>query len=150
MRYLLSRNLKNELVARKNFIYEVFHLWMIPYNCDSKFIHLVSIPESHTDLCFIIGHNYEVERLLEEETIPEEIVVIITCNKGLHLDKMCLTKRLYLVHQDLDDFVYRYSGHEYGFDFNLTKSEIILYNCPKNLPIEEKINNGFTRIERGN
>lgn len=77
MRYFLQENFNNELSARIRFVYDTFHLWVIPKNIKYHFTELVSIPTNCYDLCIIVGHNLLVKHFLTCFDIKEKTLLLL-------------------------------------------------------------------------
>lgn len=146
MRYFIQKSFQNELILRKEFLYEVLALWTIPheYNCD--FIVLNSIPLDYLDVCFILGHNYTVKNFINQNNIYEKHIVAITCDGSANFGDLKLKDQiLYLPHQESNNLAPLLKGKLYGFNFDLTESEILLYNTPKSLPLAKKLELCFSK-----
>lgn len=149
MRYLLQENFQTEGSSRKNYLYKVFKLWFIPTEEKNGFIIYTSIPAScYSDLLFIVGHNYPVRDYLLNNNIAENTIVAITCDGGCNFKKIKMfNKNIYIPFQNQRNLVDLLSGTEFGFDFDLTESELLLYNAPKSLPIKERIGRTFQPLK---
>lgn len=146
MRYFIHKDFIKELAARQNYLYETLLIWSIPYKYNQDFIVLNSIPEDCIDVCFLIGHNYNIKNFILNNDICEKNIVAITCDGQANFSKLNLRgKKLYLTHQDSHKSAPLFRGSEYGFDFNLTKSEILFYRSSKSLPLSTRLNQCFTR-----
>lgn len=146
MKYFLGKSNKASLLARQAFLYEVFKLWFIPYD-QGDYLELISIPTTAIDVCFIIGHNSEVNSILIKNTINENNIVLLTCNLHLSINHL-KNKKIFLPFTNTDNIFCHYvNGHDYGFDFNITQSEIVLYNYSKyGLPPLKMIEKSFNKL----
>lgn len=146
MRYFIQKSFINEVVARKNYLYDVLSLWTIPYEYNSNFIVLNGIPLNYLDVCFIFGHNHTVKDFIEVNNINEEYIVAITCDGHAGFNDINLQdKKLYLAKQGNNNLVDLLKGELYGFDFDLTESEILFFNSSKSLPLSERLNACFSQ-----
>lgn len=150
MQLILQSCFKNELISRQKFFYETLHLWLVVSSQMSekrKYIQLKSIPTNCLDVIFIVGHNSFVEDYLNNNTINEERIVVITCDKDINLSsKKIPTKTIYLSHQNEADFTELIKGDCYGFDYDLTESEILFYNTNNNDDIVKRIEMSFSKV----
>lgn len=146
MRYFIHKSFTNELFSRKEYLYDVFSIWTIPYNYNSDFIVLKSIPLNSIDICFILGHNWSVKKFIENNSIHENHIVAITCDGYANFGSLNLrNKKLFLPNQDLNNLAPLLKGDLYGFNFDLTESEILFYNSSKYLPLSIRLNNCFSK-----
>lgn len=150
MRYLVPYNMSHEMLARKNYIFDSLHLWtkLIPYNKD--FFCLEGFPVQELDVFFILGHNFKLKKLLAHNLsdIYENTIVAITCDGTVDFSSIDVNdKNLYISYQDKEDnLAYLLSGSEFGFNFDLTESEIIFYNTNKSSNIISRLNSSFSQI----
>ena len=64
--------------------------------------------------------------------VNEKNIVAITCDGMVRFRNLKLNnKNFYLPYQDSDNLVNLINGKIYGFDFDITKSEIKFYNSLK-------------------
>ena len=141
MRYLILKDdiSQKELKSRQEYLYDVFKLYTIPY-FNSKYVELKSLPDNN-DIIFIKGHNFQVYNFLKKVNIKEKIVILITCYTGIVTSIKLKNKSMFYTDEITDCL----NGKDYGFDYEITNSEINLYNC-KYQSIEDKINYSFERI----
>ena len=151
MRYLICKNniSDKEIIARIEYIYEIFHIYTLKDNKNSSknITVLNSIPNHQPDILMIVGHdpitnNYIIQNI---NTLPEKNIIIISCN----------TKRIKQIKNTYDKDIYlpsnyakvNYSdGREFGFDFDITDEEIMLYRNKKE-DIYTMLNNALERME---
>mgnify|MGYP000852987953 CR=1 FL=1 len=145
MRYFIQNAFKNEIRERRDFLYETFHIWTYECGINSGFILLQSMPSNILDVCFVVGHNRFVDYFLNRNNLYEKNIVAITCDKNYSFKKKNNSKKFYLPYQDKKGSAYLIKGSEFGFNFDLTESEISLYNSPKNLTLEERLDLCFTK-----
>ena len=150
MRYLIPHNMYNEVLARKQYIFESVHLWtkLISYNED--YICLEGFPIQELDIFFIVGHNYKIKNFFVNNLsdIYENTIVAITCDGKIGFSSVNVNgKSLYIPHQNkVNKLASLLKGSEYGFDFDLTESEIMFYNSQKNRDIISRLNSSFLCI----
>jgi len=150
MRYLFNSSMKSEIHARKDYIYDSMNLWtrLIEYNND--FLCLESIPDQAVDIFFITGHNFEIKDFLKSnlDKIYENTIVAITCSRNINFKSLNLSgKKLYIPNQNKKNrLASLLVGTEYGFNFDLTESEIIFYNSKGKKDMNNRLNSSFSRI----
>jgi len=147
MRYLLQHCFKPELSVRKDYLYEAVKLWTIVTSTSDGFIHLNSLPSNCLDILFLVGHNKFIRNYLKTATIPEKTIVAITCDGKARFSKLQLPgKALYISRQNENNYADLMRGCEFGFDFDLTESEILFYNTRNRPDIDERLNLTFTKL----
>lgn len=148
MRYLLRCGNQSEVLARKEYLEQTFHLWFVQKGFIGPFIVLESIPLSvENDICVVYGHNYEVAYLLKKhkEKLPEKNIFIIACLTDNPKDFILPRKRIFISPQKKDEGVELRKGAEFGFNFDISDAELNLYNSKILLPLE-KLMSVFIRI----
>lgn len=155
MKYLLtSKNLK-ELKFRQKYLFETFGLWFvnpkeltIP-NSKYSFIVLESFPASiEKDICLIHGHNYEIESLFDQfkHQILEKDIYVISCKSQTRNGYIIKGKRVYLS-KILEHYNFPLEGAEFGFEFDITETELNLYNS-KEKDFRKKLNDCFELLKK--
>lgn len=132
MRYLLTKENEQELISRKDFLFEVFNVWFMKSNRIGDFIVFESMPMSvDNDICLIYGHNYEIYDLLKKhrKEIYEKNIFIITCEKNYENLFRVPNKNVYLAPQT-NGYIELRNGLSFGFDFDISDIELNLYNSP--------------------
>ncbi len=132
MTYLILKNKvsKEEVKARIQYIWEVFHIFAyIDYSKSMKNgIVLKTIPESALDLFVIVGHSPDTNIFINNKIsmIKEKNVVVISCNtKTMENLSKIYKKNMYLPSSCYEVDIYH--GENFGFDFEITKEEILMY-----------------------
>lgn len=147
MRYLIQRCFSNELSARRKYIDKSLHLWCAPVTSIENFEQLVSIPSTALDVLFIIGHNVSVAHFLRSQNIPEKTIVAITCGGTIDFSWLkSLNKTIYFPKQNNSGYAELLHGNMFGFDFDLTESEILLYNTRTYSDFYERLDICFTKL----
>lgn len=147
MRLILQDCMKREISARQKFFYETFHLWLVVNSINNHHIQLTSIPSNCISILFIVGHNTFVKNYLKHTKIEEEKIVAITCDGTIHFSNLRLpNKTIYISHQNERNYADLLNGTPYGFDFDPTESEILLYNTNKSLSPLQRIEKSFHQI----
>lgn len=151
MRYLIVKpNIsEKEILARMEYIYDVFNLYTLKDSLNSaeEIVVLQSIPKTTIDLFMIVGHDRKTDDYMKThyKEIQENNIVIIACNtskfKCLDLFK---NKNVYIPKNK--NIISSYSGQRYGFDFEITDEEIMLYRN-RSKDIEKMLKNTLERID---
>ena len=146
MRCILTKGVEYSVSSRIKYFMETIHLWTIPFSLENGLIELRSIPSSCEDICFIIGHQNELKKYLEKNKPTESIVVLITCaDRNNFATQYLHGKEVYISYQT-KGYCDTYDGKVYGFDFDITESELIFYNNRRKKSIIERLESAFTRI----
>lgn len=127
-------------------MYDVFHTYMLVNKITEYYIESNSFPDKGLEYTFIIGHNIFLDKYLSEHIINAEILVIITCgSKNIVYAnlKNIVCSKIYIA-KSKNYFLNVYSGNEFGFNFDITESELDLYNNRKK---ENKIDLAFELIK---
>lgn len=143
MRYLLEKSKFQEIPARCDYLYDIFHLYFLPRNKIDGFIPLVPLGTAEPSILFIIGHHNTVKNFLIKNinTLIEDTIVIISClTKTFSIFKQS-NKTLYISMTD-NDYSYTYLGSDYGFGFDITESELNFYNSSQK-DIALRLNDAF-------
>lgn len=147
MRLILQDCMKSELSARQKYFYETFHLWFVIKPINNHSIQLVSIPINCIKILFIVGHNTFVKDYLTHTKIEEEKIVAITCDGTIHFSNLKFpNKTIYISHQNEHNYADLLNGELYGFAFDPTESEILLYNTNKLLSPLQRIEKSFHKL----
>lgn len=142
MKYIILKNNASieEIKSRQDYIKDIFCVYTIPFYYDD-YIELKSIPESFGDIIFLNGHNNQVYDFLVNKKPKEKNIIMITCYFGMIKNLKFHNKKMFCT----NTITFKFSGKEYGFDFEITNSELNLYNCPYK-SLEDKINYSFERV----
>lgn len=149
MKYIITKSniSSKEIKARMEYIYDLFHIYTLKDNINSTkdITILKTMPESAIDLCIILGHDRRTDEYIRanHKKIKENNIAVIACNTSKFSSlKLLKNKNIFLPKNGgIIDF---YDGTNYGFDFNITDEEIILYRN-RNEKIEKMLNNTFER-----
>ena len=149
MKYLITKsNVSNaEIEARMKYIYDLFHIYTLvdTVNSNKDITILTTIPEKAVDLFMIVGHDRRTDEYLRAnyKSIKEKNIVIIACNTSRFSSlKLLKNKNVFIPKNGgIIDF---YDGKNYGFNFNITDEEVILYRN-RNEHIEIMLSNTFQR-----
>ena len=140
MKYLITKsNVSNaEIEARMKYIYDLFHIYTL---VDT----VITIPENAVDLFMIVGHDRRTDEYLRAnyKSIKEKNIVIIACNTS-SFSSLKLLKNKNVFTPKNGGIIDFYDGMNYGFNFNITDEEVILYRN-RNEHIEIMLSNTFQR-----
>lgn len=143
MRYLIAESQSQEISARCEYLYDIFGLYFIQQNKIDGFIPLVPIGTAEPSVLFIIGHQNQVMSFLKQNIskLNEKTLVMVTCMASSFKPFHKFNKRMYFSTAN-KELSYRYTGSDYGFKFDITKSELDFYNSPKK-DILERLDDTF-------
>lgn len=149
MKYLITKSniSSKEIKARMEYIYDLFHIYTLidTVNSNKDITILITIPENAVDLFMIIGHDRRTDEYLRNnyKRIKENNIVVIACNT-LRFSSLKLLKNKNVFIPKNGKLIDFYDGTNYGFDFDITDEEIILYRN-RNEKFENMLNNTFER-----
>ena len=78
-------------------------------------------------------------KLLKKESLPSHVMVRFS---SLNLPG----KTLYIPYQNEQNYADLLHGKLYGFDFDLTESEILLYNANKSVDVFQRLEDTFYKL----
>lgn len=145
MRCLIFGDLNNTTKARRAYWEKATNLWFIVKK-HAAYDELISFPYNCGDVAFLVGHTDSIdEHRRVIANLQENILVFVTCygyrmrSYGVKTGKALYSTKL------VDNMAELYDGKEFGFDFAITKSELVFYNAKK-LGLMDRINKAFVRI----
>lgn len=129
MRYLIHENQLNEMPARKDYLYDIFHLFFLPGAPEGRYTPFNPLGEKGPDILFITGHMDSVFMYLDTmiTNIPEKIIVITSCY-GDQFRKFAYKKKIYVPKLHDEPCNIR-SGKPFGFNFDISDAELDFYNA---------------------
>lgn len=148
MRCVLLDSKDSEIYSRLDYYQKSVHLWMIPYNRPNKTVEFISIPPSCIDVCFIIGHNTDIDNYLKTHSPHENIIVLITCYSDYKFASKYLPEKTVFISHQTDGHSNLYDGKSFGFDFNITESELKFYNKHNIKDFVCRLDSAFTKVSR--
>lgn len=153
LRYILckdSSNSKEDIIGRKNYIYdtfpEIFRIEVIDYE---DRIELECYSLSKINIVVLIGHNTSVSKFIyaNSNSIVCDTLIIISCYmKDMNLHKLKKVKRIFASKTTKDE-TQRIKGQDFGFNFNITDSELMLYNLKK-LSLNNRLKLAFDYLDK--
>lgn len=147
MRLILQGCMRNEVIARQRYFYETFHLWLVISANEPSYSELVSIPAHNLDVLFIAGHNLFVKNFLQQHEIQEKRIAAITCDGKVHVSALKLPgKVFYIARQNWLGYADCFKGEHFGFGFDITESELLLYHTDKAEKLSKRLENSFHRL----
>lgn len=146
MKYILLNNRikDSEINDRIKYIYKVFHLYSYT-KIEKNRVEIISIPNNSLNLTIIIGHNFKIVNYLLKNKVKTKILVLVTCFKGDITKIKFNSKTVYISKNTNGDTKY-YDGNNWGFNFDITDSELDLFNSKEN-DVIKKLDNSFIRLE---
>ena len=153
MRYIIINSklnrekLERETSNRIKYIREVFGLYMIVNNntdYDKGIVLLDPIfLKDDIDYFFIVGHNRSVYDYIMKniDNIQEANLVLVCCSID-PIDKLKLKNKEIYISKNVDGLTDCFNGKEWGFSFDISFSEIDLYNNRK-LDVSDNIKRSF-------
>lgn len=146
MRYFLRKEQRSELSLRCQYLYDVFKLWFIQTGEVGDFDVLESFPFVNDDIALIYGHNYEIVFLFKKYSteMKEKNIAIISCETDVPKGYFLKNKKVFLAPQR-EGRAELLIGEDYGFEFDITDAELLLYNCRISETLE-KISSVFHEI----
>ena len=153
MIYILFKdgsNDRKDIEARKSYIYNTFPgMYRIEESEYDDRIELKCYSILKVDIIILIGHYSSVNRyiLTNAEYIECDTLLIISCFiEKMKLNKLKKVKRIY-ASKSMNGETERYIGNDYGFNFKITNSELILYNTRK-FEMNDRIKKAFVYVEK--
>ena len=147
MKLILQECMRNEIIARQRYFYETFHLWLVISANEPSYSELVSIPAHSLDILFIAGHNSFVKNLLQQHEIQEKRIAAITCDGTVHVSELKLPDKIfYIARQNKWGYADQFRGEHFGFDFDITESELLLYQTNKADKLSKRLEDSFYRL----
>lgn len=144
MRFILQDCMRNEVISRQKYFYETFNLWLIIRANEPAYSELVSIPAYSLDILFIVGHNSFVKNFLQQHEIQEKRIAAITCDGTVHVSTLKIPDKIfYIARQNKLGYADRYRGEHFGFDFDITESELLLYQTNKADKLSKRLEESF-------
>ncbi len=147
MRYLIAESQEFEISARCEYLYDVFQLYFFPHNKIGGFIPLVPVGTAEPSILFIVGHQDQVDTFLKDniEDITERTIVIVSCFGQSFNGYKKSKKTIYTSIANKEGYSWIYRGQDYGFKFDITRSELDFYNSSEK-NILQRIKNSFYKI----
>lgn len=147
IRYVMPRSMEYEATARKAYLYDTFHLSFLERSGDPDFIELVSFPFVKRQYLFLCGHNGQVIDYLKRHRydLTEEIKVITSCTPRAILECLPWLKNVYFCKTNWRGYAFLRYGAAFGFDFDITDSELDLYNA-KGCNLLERIQSSYRKM----
>lgn len=150
MRYLLPYSMTSEMLPRKKYLFDSLHLWTKLFPISKEFMCLEGFPVQELDIFFIIGHNFMLKKYISNNLfdIYESTIIAITCDGKVDFSSLNINgKTLYIPHQNQNNLADLLDGSMYGFNFDLTESEILFYNSRKSYDIKNRLDFAFTQLQ---
>lgn len=129
MRYLLSDKQVNEIAARQQYLYDIFGLYFIEKNSVDGFVSLEPMASGTPPLLFITGHANQVKHYLvkHNKDLTESTIIITSCFPESFFSLRKKGRTIYFS-KTCGNYTFLRAGKRYGFDFDISDSELYLYN----------------------
>lgn len=146
MKYLFMKSEEDTKKSRMEYLFDVFNIYTLSKE-DENFIILEGFPFNYIDVFFIIGHEKLVYEYLKKNfnSIGEKNVAIITCYPKMFKEFKAKGKNIFVSKSD-NGITRTYEGNKWGFEFNISDSELDFYNN-SNSNIMEKLRSSMIDIE---
>lgn len=145
-----SSNSNEDISGRKNYIYntfpEIYRIETIDYE---DRIELECYSLSKLNIIVLIGHNKSVNKFIfsNSSNIVCDTLIIISCYmKNMDLHRLKKVKRIF-GSKTTNDETQKIKGQDFGFNFNITDSELMLYNLKKR-PLEDRLKLSFDYLDK--
>lgn len=129
MTYYLARDREDEVRARVEYLYRVFHTHFLRCADIGDFLCLKSFPFQDDDICFVTAHNNQAHALLSTE-LAAETVVLNSCFPKQFKDFVG-KYRIYFCKVDERGYARFRSASEYGTGFDILDSELLMLYSSK-------------------
>lgn len=149
MKFLIAESSisQEELSERRKYIYDVFHIYTFVDSVSSTkdITILKSMPINEIDLLIIVGHDRSTDEYLIKNynKLKEKNIAIIACNTKYFKSFKYLSDYNVFVPKN-GGILEKHNGELYGFKFNITDEEIMLYR-KRNISLEDMLNSVFER-----
>ncbi|MGL5903800.1 MAG: hypothetical protein ACRCZO_14060 [Cetobacterium sp.] len=147
MRYAIHKSTsKDEVKNRLEFLETIFKLKFFFKEHKNEFCIYSSFPANKLDVFFISGHSNLVKNFLINTNILEKRLIINSCQiNNLKTLKHLKYKKIYISEQNKDGTSDLLVGEEFNFSFNITHSELNLFNSNKKSGMP-KFRHAFNKI----
>lgn len=145
MKYIhLETISEGEKRHRERYLRDTFNLFFIEVK-RNKYVEFVSLPSDANNCMLIYGHNKDVNSFLKQNIVNEKIIMLVTCNVNLSIPSKYKSKKIY-ISKSSNNVTNYYDGEKYGFHFDVTDSELLLFRYRKS-SFEEQINKSFEKVK---
>lgn len=129
MTYYLSRDREDEVSARVEYLYRVFHTHFLRCADVGDFICLKSFPFQDDGICFVTAHNNQAHALLSTELEAE--TVVLNCCFPKQFNEFTGKYRVYFCKVDEQGYARFRRASEYGTGFDILDSELLMLYSTK-------------------
>lgn len=135
MTYLFHQSQIDELSARMEYLYRVFHTYFIRMPDEHGFIRLESFPFANDKIYMITGHNTDVHRVLSKISQAETVII----NSCFPEQFTCFLQKhkIYFCKTDSNGYARPRYGEKYGMGFDPLDSELLLLRSGKKSVVEK-------------
>ncbi|MCR5836912.1 MAG: hypothetical protein K6G88_10440 [Lachnospiraceae bacterium] len=142
------KSVANSVFDRIRYFQIATNLCMVISKKEDDYTEISSIPINCENICFIIGHRFEIDNYLEKEQILEKNIVFVTCLMGNRRRISQIKGKNIYISSQLGEYTYLLEGKQFGFGFDLTKSELQFYNTRRKYDIKQRIELFFTKVKK--
>lgn len=129
MTYYLSRDREDEVSARVEYLYRVFHTHFLRCADAGGFVCLKSFPFQDDGICFVTAHNNQAYSLLSMELDAE--TVVLNCCFPKQFKEFVGKYRVYFCKVDERGYARFRRAIEYGTGFDILDSELLMLYSKK-------------------
>lgn len=129
MTYYLSRDREDEVSARVEYLYRVFHTHFLRCADAGGFVCLKSFPFQEDGICFVTAHNNQAHSLLSMELDAE--TVVLNCCFPKQFKEFVGKYRVYFCKVDERGYARFRRDIEYGTGFDILDSELLMLYSKK-------------------
>lgn len=135
LRYIAQTNDHCEILSRLEYLYDVTKLYFVVRSDNKENMIADSFPFGILpDICVIYGHtDFVIKHLCRinsaNSIITGKNVFVITCNMNIITQIVTEGKRIF-TDKARGCFTHLLKGEDYGFDFDITETELNIYNAP--------------------
>lgn len=147
MTYIITKDCNNdEINGRIKYIYDTFKIYVMRAYAKDDSIILKSVPKNSLDICLLYGHCNITDKFVQKnyKKIKEKNIIIISCytKNFKSISKLNTVKKNVFLPKE--NIVKVFEKETYGFEFNITDEERMMY-LNRNLNLEEMLNKIFRK-----
>ena len=129
MTYYLSRDREDEVSARVEYLYRVFHTHFLRCADAGGFVCLKSFPFQDDGICLVTAHNNQAQSLMSMELDAE--TVVLNCCFPKQFKEFVGKYSVYFCKVDVRGYARFRRAIEYGTGFDILDSELLMLYSKK-------------------
>ena len=146
VKFIIPNDKIPETPSRKEYFYDVFHEYFVKIPSQGPYEEYVSFPFGKCEYLFIFGHNNQTIKYFKtHKDIQAQYFIIISCFPEEFIQKFPKLKNVYFSKTDDSGYTCTRYGKAYGFDFDITDSELMFYT-DGDTNILERLNHTFDKV----